>query len=349
MNRNETLGRSRKIKMEELNMFAKKCRILCSIMCLIMVWSLVGCQNQGIDHKEREKKTLKIASLKGPTSMGLVSLMKESEEQKNTKYDFSMYTTADEIVPLMVKGEIDIAAIPANLASVLYHKTNGEVSVLNINTLGVLYILENKTTIHSFADLKGRKVYMTGKGTIPEYVMRYLMKENGLEEEDIVLEFKSEPLEIANILSTESDAIAVMPQPFVSVAMKQNESLRIALDLTEEWERVNTSNSSCITGVTIVRNDVLKENQEMVAAFLSDQEKSVQDTNANVANAAVLMEEYDIVKENVAKEAIPYCNLTYISGAEMKEQLGGYLLVLYELNKESVGGSLPEDAFYYEP
>lgn len=327
-------------------MFVRKSKIMCIFISLVLIWNLTGCQNSV---KKEDQTVLRVASLKGPTSMGLVAFMKNVEKDQEFGYDFSMFTAADEIVPLIVKGEIDIAAIPANLAAILYHKTKGEISVLNINTLGVLYVVEHNSTIASFSDLKGRKIYMTGKGTTPEYVFRYLMKENGLGEEDIHLEFKSEATEIANLLSTEPDAVAVLPQPFVSVAKMQNESLSIALDLTKEWERVSMSKSNCVTGVTVVRKEVLEKNKKMVEAFLAKQEESVHYVNANVEEVASWMEEYDIVKANVAIEAIPYCNLSYIAGKEMKEQLSGYLKVLYELNPESIGGSLPEDAFYYEP
>lgn len=307
-------------------------------------------QNPTAEEENSEKTTIRVASLKGPTSMGLVKLRKEAEEEvTKNQYEFQMYTAADEIVPLLVKGDIDIAAIPANLAAVLFQKTEGKIKALNINTLGVLYLVENGNQINSFSDLKGKTVYMTGKGTTPEYAFRYLMKANGLNEEDVTIEFKSEAAEVANVLSTQENTIAVLPQPFVTVALSQNETLNIKLDFTEEWNRVSHKNgSSLVTGVTIVRSEFLEENEEAVRTFLQEQAASVDYVTQDIEGAANLVEYYDIIKAPIAKKAIPYCNITCITGEEMETQLSGYLNALYEENKESVGGTLPDETFYYK-
>lgn len=307
-------------------------------------------QNPTAEEENSEKTTIRVASLKGPTSMGLVKLRKEAEEEvTKNQYEFQMYTAADEIVPLLVKGDIDIAAIPANLAAVLFQKTEGKIKALNINTLGVLYLVENGNQINSFSDLKGKTVYMTGKGTTPEYAFRYLMKANGLNEEDVTIEFKSEAAEVANVLSTQENTIAVLPQPFVTVALSQNETLNIKLDFTEEWNRVSDKNgSSLVTGVTIVRSEFLEENEEAVRTFLQEQAASVDYVTQDIEGAANLVEYYDIIKAPIAKKAIPYCNITCITGEEMETQLSGYLNALYEENKESVGGTLPDETFYYK-
>lgn len=307
-------------------------------------------QNPTAEEENSEKTTIRVASLKGPTSMGLVKLRKEAEEEvTKNQYEFQMYTAADEIVPLLVKGDIDIAAIPANLAAVLFQKTEGKIKALNINTLGVLYLVENGNQVNSFSDLKGKTVYMTGKGTTPEYAFRYLMKANGLNEEDVTIEFKSEAAEVANVLSTQENTIAVLPQPFVTVALSQNETLNIKLDFTEEWNRVSDKNgSSLVTGVTIVRSEFLEENEEAVRTFLQEQAASVDYVTQDIEGAANLVEYYDIIKVPIAKKAIPYCNITCITGEEMETQLSGYLNALYEENKESVGGTLPDETFYYK-
>lgn len=307
-------------------------------------------QNPTAEEENSEKTTIRVASLKGPTSMGLVKLRKEAEEEvTKNQYEFQMYTAADEIVPLLVKGDIDIAAIPANLAAVLFQKTEGKIKALNINTLGVLYLVENGNQVNSFSDLKGKTVYMTGKGTTPEYAFRYLMKANGLNEEEVTIEFKSEAAEVANVLSTQENTIAVLPQPFVTVALSQNETLNIKLDFTEEWNRVSDKNgSSLVTGVTIVRSEFLEENKEAVRTFLQEQAASVDYVTQDIEGAANLVEYYDIIKAPIAKKAIPYCNITCITGEEMETQLSGYLNALYEENKESVGGTLPDETFYYK-
>ena len=202
---------------------------------------------------------IRVGSLKGPTSMGLLALMDSDDAGK---YEFHMVTAADELAASVVSGKTDIALVPANMASVLYNRTNGGVSVIDINTLGVLYVLSADASIQSVADLKGKTVYLTGKGTTPDYVARYLIKDSGLDEEDVTLEYKSEAAEVAAVLAGRDDATALLPQPFATVAMAQNPSYRIALDLTKEWDLLQEGKGSrLVTGVTIVRNAFLEEHE----------------------------------------------------------------------------------------
>lgn len=292
---------------------------------------------------------INVTSLKGPTSMGLVKLMEDNDNSaSHNTYNFKMVTGADEIVSMLAKKTTDIAMVPANLASVIYNKTEGDIVALNINTLGVLYVVERGDTIKSITDLKGKTIYMTGKGTTPEYVITYLLAQNGLAEEDVTIEYKSEATEVVSILADQEDAIGLIPQPFVTVASSQVEGLHIALDLTEEWNKVS-SEGSLITGVAIVRKDFLDSYPDAVETFLSEYKASTEYVNSNVEDAAALIEKYGIVKAAVAKKALPQCNITYIDGESMKKELNGYLSVLLEQNPQSVGGQLPDDAFYFIP
>ena len=283
-----------------------------------------------------EPATYAVASLKGPTTMGMVKLMQDAEngETFNT-YNVTMYGTADEITAGIANGTIDIANVPCNLASVLYNKTGGAISVAAINTLGVLYVVETGDTIQSVEDLRGKTIYSTGKGTTPEYSLNYILRENGIDPEtDVTIEYLSESTEVAAKLAEAEDAIAVLPQPFVTTAMMQNENLRIALSLTDEWDKLQgEGGSTLVTGVTIV---------------LKEYEASIEYTETNPEEAAALIAGYEIVpKEPVALQALPYCNIRFIKGSEMQEKVSGYLEVLYDAAPESVGGTLPDDAFYY--
>lgn len=297
-----------------------------------------------------EGTAIRVGSLKGPTSMGLVSLMDKNEKGESAQsYDFEMVTAADELVAAISSKSVDIALVPANVASVLYNKTGGGVTVLDINTLGVLYIVESGDHISSVADLKGKTLYLTGKGTTPDYALQYLLAQNGLTTDDVTLEYKSEAAEVAAILASDADAIGLLPQPFVTVACNQNDKLHIALDLTEEWDKVQGSGGSqLVTGVTIVRNEFLQDNRDRVQTFLEESKASVEFTNSQPDEAAVLIASLGIVeKSEIAKQAIPYCNITYIDGEEMKNALSGYLSVLLEQDPQSVGGALPGEDFYY--
>ena len=303
-----------------------------------------------------EAGAMKIASLKGPTTIGMVKLMDDSDNGlTSNSYDVQIFGTADEIVGLLVNGDIDAANIPCNLASVLYKKTEKGIKVVGINTLGVLYVLSasdpesavnTEDPLETVADLKGKTIYSTGKGTTPEYVLNYILTQNGIDPvNDVNIEYLSEATEVAAKMSESADAIAVLPQPYVTVAMTQNENLRIVFDLTEEWNKID--GSQLVTGVTVVRSDFLEQNPETVARFMSDYAASVEYVNANVDDAAALVEKYDIVKAPVAKKAIPYCNIVFMTGEDMKTNVENYLTVLYNSDPTSVGGELPDESFYH--
>lgn len=296
---------------------------------------------------------VRVGGLKGPTTMGLVELMDRSEKgETENVYDFTMVTAADELTALVGSGKVDIALLPANVAGVLYNKTGGKVSVIDINTLGVLYMVSADSSIQSIDQLKGKTVYLPGKGTTPEFALRYLISKAGLSDSDVTLEFKSEATEVAAVLAEDPNAIGLLPQPFVTVALSQNDKLSIVMDLTKIWSELQDegSQSRLVTGVTIVNNDFLAENKDAVDAFLADHETSIEFTAEDPDAAAELIAAAGIVpKAPIAKKALPYCNITYMDGTQMKEALSGYLSVLFEQNPASVGGALPDDAFYYLP
>ena len=250
----------------------------------------------------------------------------------------------------MIKGELDIALLPSNVASVLYQKTNGGVTVIDINTLGVLYMVSGDSSIGSVADLAGKTIYLTGKGTTPDYVLHYILNGNGIDaDQDCTLEYRSEATEVAALLAENSDAIGLLPQPFVTAACAQNDALSVIMDMNAEWEKLQGENGSrLVTGVTVVRNEFLQEHENAVAAFMEEHKASAESMNTDVENGAKLAVASEIIaKEPIALKAIPKCNITYIDGNEMKQALSGYLQVLYEQNPESVGGALPQDDFYY--
>jgi len=295
---------------------------------------------------------IRVGSLKGPTSMGLALLIdKASKGETENSYEFTMAGTADELVGKIANADLDIALLPANVASVLYAKTQGQVTVMDINTLGVLYVVASDDSIQTMNDLKGRTIYMTGKGTTPEYVMNYLLSENGLSISDVDLQFKSEAAEVASILKEDSTAIGVLPQPFAAAACIQNEALKTVLDLTEQWNLLNQeSKSMLVTGVTVIRSDFLRENKEAAELFLKEHQASAAFAAEHVDEAAELITAQGIVeKAPIAKKALPLCNIVCLTGEEMKAALSGYLSVLYEQDAKSIGGAMPGDDFYHIP
>lgn len=290
-----------------------------------------------------------IASLKGPTTMGMVKLMSDSEKGETfNKYNVTIRGAADEIVAGVVSGKTDIANVPANLAAVLYKKTEGNIGVCGVNTLGVLYVVTSgDEEISSVADLKGKTIYSTGKGTSPEYVLNHILRENGIDpQSDVTIEYKTEASECAAVMAESENAIAVLPQPYVTVAQNQNEHIKIALNLTEEWDKV--SESPLITGVTIAQWSKIEENPDAFTIFMDEYQASVDYVNANTDEAAALIGGYDIVPEPVAKKALPYCNITLLRNNDMTNAVNGYWKVLFEADPTSVGGEVPDDrAFVY--
>ena len=296
-----------------------------------------------------ESVTTRIAALKGPTAMGLVKLMSDDPQSADGPlYDFTLAGAADEVTPSLIKGDLDMACVPANLASVLYNKTEGQIVTLAVNTLGVIYIVENGNAVQSMADLAGKTIVGAGKGSTPEYALRYLLSENGIDpDKDVVIDWKSEHAECVAALASGAATIALLPQPFVTVAQTKIEGLRMALDLTAEWDALDNG-SGMITGVVVARKSFVEEHPAAVAAFLEDYAESVNWVNSNNADAAQLISEYGIIEAApVAQKALPYCNIVCITGEEMGVKLSGYLQVLFEAEPTAVGGKLPGDDFYY--
>lgn len=301
-----------------------------------------------------ETQVLRVGSLKGPTTIGMVSLMdKASRGEAKGSYEFTMATAADELAGKMVSGSLDIALVPANMASILYQKTGQGIEVLNINTLGVLYVVAGDDSLKTIRDLKGKTVYMTGKGTTPDYVFGHLLSANGLGEGDVTVEYKSEAAEVAAILKEQPDAIGLLPQPFVTAAMAQNENLKMVMDLTEQWDNLEAADGGrLVTGVTVCRKEVLEDEAmaEAVKVFMEEHKESAEFVNSHTEEAGRLVAEAGIIeKAPIAQKAIPYCSIVCIDGEEMKGMLSGYLNVLSRQDVSSVGGKLPDDGFYYIP
>lgn len=313
-------------------------KLLSVLLTAALIASLAACAKPAAEPQTK----IRIAGLKGPTSMGLVKLM------DNEKYEFTLAGSADEVTPLLLKGELDMAAVPANLAAVLYNNSDGKIVTLAVNTLGVLSLLEKGDTIKDVTDLKGKTVYATGKGSTPEYTLRHILSSAGIDpDNDVTIEFKSEPAEVVALLQN-ADGIAMLPQPYATAALSQTEGLRLVLDISEAWDTL-VPGSRLITGVLAARKDFLEKYPEAVAAFLAEYKDSAEWVNANNEEASQLIEKYGITKAAIAKKALPHCNIVFMDGAEMKEALSGYLAILFDQNPKAVGGKLPADDFYAIP
>ncbi|MCE5235290.1 MAG: MqnA/MqnD/SBP family protein [Clostridiaceae bacterium] len=304
------------------------------VLTLMLAAAALGCAAQ-------DTATVRIAALKGPTGMGLVALM--GDEYKN-EYAITLSGAPDEVSAGFIAGETDVAAVPINLAAALYNKLGGEAVMIAVNTLGVLYVLENGDTVNALTDLSGKTLYATGQGATPEYVLNYLLEKNGLS--DVTVEYKTEHSELAALMAAGEITLGMLPEPNVSAAMAQNENLRVALDLTEEWNKVSAT--PLVQGCLIVRRAFLEEHEGAVKRFLTDYAASTAYVNKNHKKAAALMELYGVVpSEAIAQKAIGNSNIVCLTGDEMKAAAAGMLQVLFDFNAKSVGGAVPGDGLYY--
>ncbi len=298
---------------------------------------------------EATPEKVNIATIQGPTGIGMVHLMDAAQDkQTENTYDFIVSSNPTDVGPQLINGNVDIAALPTNMAAALYNKTEGNVQLLAVNTLGVLYILENGNTVQSIEDLRGKTIYTSGQGANPEYVLNYVLKENGIDPAtDVTIKFVAENTELATLMINNTAAIAMVPQPVVSSITAQRQDIRIALSMNDEWEKVAGKENKLMMGCVAVRKEFLETYPKTVENFLADYAASIQKTS-DVDTTATLCEEFGIIpKATIAKKAIPYCQLTFVSGETMKAQIAKYYSVLFSANPKSIGGKLPDDAFYY--
>lgn len=322
-------------------------KLVSLLLVFVLVFAFASC-----GEKTPAPQTVKanVFMISGPTGIGAANLM-QADEAGTAKgdYEFTVVAAPTEIVAKISNKEADIAAVATNMAASIYNKTNGGVTVLAVNTLGVLNVLTNGTEITSLADLKGKKVYTTGQGANPEYVIDYLLTKNGVNPDtDLDLQFKAEGTELVTVWATEPDAVIIAPQPVATSILNKYEGSKLTIDLTDEWEKVGDG-SALMMGCVIVRNEFLKENPDTVKLFLEEYEASIKKANEDVDGTATLCEKFGIVaKSALAKKAIPASNVCFVTGTEMKTKLSGYLAVLFAADKKAVGGKLPADDFYYE-
>ena len=336
----------------------KKVRAIVSLLlALTLALSLTACGGQANSEPEQPETQEELTAaeinlyvLSGPTGIGAMNLWAASDagETKNT-YHITMPGANDEVVAALSKGDADIAAVATNLAATLYNKTEGSVTVLAVNTLGVLSLLSNGQEVNAVSDLKGKTIYAPGQGANPEYILRYVLTGNGLDpDKDVTLRFVGEGSELLTVWQSDPEAVIMAPQPVATSILMQNDNAKILFDMTEEWDKIAGGDSTLMMGCVIVRNEFLQANPGAVELFLQEYAASIEKAQSDVEGTAALCQQYGLIpKAALAQKAIPSCGLTFVTGAEMKTGLSGYLQVMFDANPKSVGGALPGDGFYY--
>ncbi len=303
------------------------------------------------DASSTERITMNVAALNGPTGIGMAKLIDDSKAGTTANdYQISLVGAPDEINGKIINGELDIAAVPTNVASVLYNKTEGNVQLLALNTLGVLSIVTKGEEISSISDLKGKTIYATGQGSTPEYALNYILEKNGLiPGTDVTIEYLSEHAELATKLLAGEVSIALLPEPFVTQVTTKDSSVKVALSLTNEWDKAVDGKSVLTMGCLVARKDFVEEHPDAVRQFLEEYAASAAFANDNTEECAKIVAELGIIgSEELAQKAIPNCNIVCIQGAEMKEKVSDFFQVLFDANPQSIGGALPDEDFYYQ-
>ncbi len=310
-------------------------RILILMLALVIsIVMLASCAGSAFD----ENSPVAAATLAGPTGMGMVAMLDDPA------YEIGIYTAPDLITPKIINGEVDMATIPSNLASVLYNKMQGSIQVVAVSTMGVLYILENGDTVNSLADLEGKTIYATGQGATPEYVLDMILQQNGI---NATVEFMGAHADLANAMAAGDITLALLPEPFVSVVLAKNPDVSVKIDINEEWKKA--TGTDLPMGVTIVSSELASDKAAM-KKIIADYSASVDYVNTDTNAAAADIEASAIVASAaIAKSSIPRCAISFITGQDSKDMLEAYLQLMYDADPASIGGAMPDDAFYYMP
>ncbi|HBC98048.1 MAG TPA: hypothetical protein DC034_14810 [Clostridium sp.] len=319
------------------------------IMALVLVISTLfaaGCSGStdSTSSDNSKNQAIRIAALKGPTGMGMAKLMEDKQD-----YNITLYDSPDQITSKLINGELDGAAVPSNLASILYNKTKGAVKVVGINTLGVLYIVENGSAVKNIADLRGKTIYSSDKGAAPEFILNYILRKNGLEPgKDVIVDYKMNHSDLAAAVSSQKVNLAVLPEPFVTTVKMKDKSLQVPINLTEEWNKASGGQSKLAMGTIIFRKSFIDKRGKDLDKFLSEYKYSVNFVNSNKSEAGKLIQKYGILpKAKVAEMAIPRSNIVFINAKDGKQILQKFYEVLYQSDPKSVGGKIPDENFYY--
>lgn len=321
------------------------------VMSVIMMFTLCACGGNDTPtdvSSVEEKAKVKIATLSGPTGMGMVNMMSNPSTEL-ADYEFTVEGDPQTLAAAMINQQYDICALPVNVAATLYNKTNGKVKIAAVNTLGNLYVVSSDKSIKELSDLKGKKIVSAGQGATPEYLFKYILSELNIEEAVCEnLEYKTEHDEVSALLASGGATIGILPEPAATATIAKNPNLSRVIDLNAEWDEIHKNEYPLTQGCIVVSSDFAETNKAVLDEFLANYKKSVDFTNQNVEDAATLIEQNKIFKSaKIASKAIPSARICYMDGAEMKKAVANTLNVLWQADKKSVGGKLPDDSFYY--
>ena len=322
----------------------KKLVSVCLVFCLAL--TLAACGSAAPAANIDANLPVNIMVLNGTTGFGMAKLAHDAAAGETTlNYDISLETDASNVTAALISGDADIAALPTNAAAVVYNKTGGGVQAVALNTRGVLYLVVNaeNETVESMVDLAGKTVYAPAQN--PSFIFNYIARENGL---DLAADNTfAQPADLRTAAAAGEIDIAVLPEPMVTMALAANEKLAVALDLTDEWNKVAPVTDSLVQGCVVVRTAWAAEHPAELAKFLEEYSASIAFLTEDPAAAAEYIAESGIFPQApVAQKAIPNCNVCFVTGKEMKSEFSQFLEIMYDVAPASIGGALPGDDFY---
>ena len=323
----------------------KKLISICLILCLALVLAACGSAVPAADADA--ELPVNVMVLNGTTGFGMAKLAHDAAAGETAlNYNISIETDASNVTAALISGSADIAALPTNAAAVVYNKTEGGVQAVVLNTRGVLYLVVNteNETVESMADLAGKTVYAPAQN--PSFIFNYIARENGFDlEADNTF---AQPADLRTAVAAGEVDIAVLPEPMVTMALAANEKLAVALDLTEEWDKVAPAAGSLVQGCVVVRTEWAAAHPAELAKFLEEYGASIAFLTEDPAAAAEYITETGIFPQApIAQKAIPNCNVCFVTGGEMRSELSTFMEIMFDVAPASIGGALPSDDFYY--
>lgn len=328
----------------------------CLVVVLVLSMLMVACSNETPNNQPETPETpvqniepvnVTIAGLKGPTSIGMIKMIDEKALQNdNYNVEYVQESAPDSLTGKIINGEIQISSVPINLASVLYNKTQGKVQLLAVNTIGNLYIVGTED-LNAISQLENKTIGMSAKGSTPDFAMNYILNKSGLEGKT-ELNYSLDHATLAQSVIAEDTKIALLPQPFATQTMLKNPNVKMLIDLNEAWNDASEGSSQLYTGCIIVNKEFAENNPEFISEFLNQYEQSVNWVLENQKDASVLVAKHEIMPDAaLVEKAIPYCGITFKNAEEAKSGLNDFYKVLFDSNPASVGGSMPDDEFYF--
>ncbi|WBW98302.1 ABC transporter substrate-binding protein [Oceanirhabdus sp. W0125-5] len=322
---------------------------ICLVLFTIFIsLNLIAC---GTKNNPKEPVSVSIASLKGPTSIGMIKLIDDdtSITSDNVSVSIEVIPSPDLLVPRLLNEELDIAAVPVNVASKVYNATKGKYEVAVINTLGVLYIVSNDESLDSIEDLKGQTIYCGTPGATPDFILQNLMNKNGLiPDENIIIDYSLKNSELAQAVISGDVQYAILPEPFATMVSLKNKNIKRSINIQDEWNKVEKS-AEIIMGALVIKKEFREKNSEFINKFLDEYENSVSWVNDNPVDGGKLLEKHEILPNSkIAELSIPNCNVVYIDAQSKQDEIINFLKILYDFDKKSVGGNLPDEKFFME-